>query len=258
MNSKFITVMIVPDGTEKRTGFRMRQWLLKLIIGFIVFLIVGIILFFAFYGKVLTRAATADKLEKENERLLRYYYKVQLLEENLIQTRDIVKRLTEIAGIDIELPTIPDDSILFASLDNAKAIAPRPSATDWSIPRGMPLQGFISQDFELEDSHFHPGIDIACAENTPVLATANGIVLTTVFDSTYGNMVVIQHSDSVQTIYGHNLEILVEQGQNVLAGSRIALSGNTGKSSAPHLHYELRVNNKPIDPLEYPYDQKKP
>ncbi len=250
--------MIVPDGAENRTGFRMRQWLLKLIIGFIIFLIVGIILFFTFYGKVLTRAAKADKLEKENERLLRYYYKVQLLEENLTQTRDIVTRLTEIAGIDIELPTIPDDSTLFAAFDDGMAVVPYPSSNDWSIPRGMPIQGFVSQDFEIDDrDHFHPGIDIVCAEGSPVLATANGVVMSVTYDSTYGNLIVIQHSDTVTTLYGHNKEILVETGQSILAGSRIALSGNTGQSSAPHLHYELRINNKPIDPLEYPYDQKK-
>ena len=62
-------------------------------------------------------------------------------------------------------------------------------------------------------------------------------------------MVVLQHNDSTTTVYGHNKELLVEVGDNILAGGRVALSGNTGKSTAPHVHYEVRINNKPIDPL---------
>ncbi|NOY87824.1 MAG: hypothetical protein GXO93_00350 [FCB group bacterium] len=75
--AKYITVMLIPDGTENRKGFRIRQWLLKFIVGFVIFLLVGIILFFAFYGKVLTKAAMADKLAKENQRLLRASVSIQ-------------------------------------------------------------------------------------------------------------------------------------------------------------------------------------
>ena len=69
-------------------------------------------------------------------------------------------------------------------------------------------------------------------------------------------MVVIQHNDSVSTLYGHNDSLLVREGEKVSVGSRIALSGNTGKSTAPHLHYEIHINEKPIDPLENPYDKE--
>lgn len=256
--SKYYTIMLIPDGAEQRTGFRIRQWLLKAIIGFLIFLIVGIILFFTFYGKVLTRAAMADKLEKENEHLMKYQYKVQLLEQNLLQARDIVKRLTKIAGIDIEFPELPDDSALFAAMEHqSTATIPRSASSDFSTPSGLPITGFITQDFEIKDGkHFHPGIDIACAEGQPVLATASGEVVYADYDSTYGYMVVIQHNDSVTTVYGHNKELLVKKGDNILAGSRIALSGNTGKSTAPHVHYEIRINNKPINPLDYPNDKK--
>ena len=76
------------------------------------------------------------------------------------------------------------------------------------------------------------------------------------YDSVYGYMVVLRHDDSVATIYGHNKELLVELGQKVPAGGRVALSGNTGISTAPHLHYEMRIHDKPINPLENPYDKK--
>jgi len=69
-------------------------------------------------------------------------------------------------------------------------------------------------------------------------------------------MIIIKHNDSISTLYGHNDTLLVETGEPVSAGSRIALSGNTGKSTAPHLHYEIRINDNPINPLEYNYEKK--
>ena len=76
------------------------------------------------------------------------------------------------------------------------------------------------------------------------------------YDSTYGLLLVIQHNDSVSTLYGHNEELLVAVGDRVMVGSRIALSGNTGKSTAPHLHYEVRVHDEPINPLETEYEEE--
>ena len=131
------------------------------------------------------------------------------------------------------------------------AVVARSVGDDFTLPSGMPLVGFVSQDFEIEGSnHYHPGIDIACGEGTPVLTTASGEIIYSGFNEVYGNMVVIKHNDSVKSIYGHNKENLVKQGEFVEAGSRIALSGNNGKSTAPHLHYEVRINDKPINPLD--------
>lgn len=249
--TKYITIMFVPDGTEARRGFRMRHWLFKTILSVCSVLIVGLILFFIFYGSILSKAARAGELEEENKRLLKYHYKVQLLEENLKQTRDIVERLTDLAGIDIELPEIPPDSVLFSQIDNQGGMLKRNEANNWEIPSGLPLAGFISQDFEIEDrSKYHPGIDLACAEGTPVLATAAGKVIYASVDSTYGEMVVLKHNDTVTSVYGHNSELLVNVGDEVPVGGRIALSGNTGKSTAPHLHYEVRINDESINPME--------
>ena len=256
--SKYVTVMLVPDGTEPRTGWRVRRWVLRTLVISLVALLVGIVLFFSFYGQVLRRAAITEQVVKENDDLKRYYYKVQLLEQQLRQAREIVVRMTKLAGIDFEFPEMPDDSALFAAVDQTEgAVIGRPSALDWSLPAGLPIQGFITQDFETTDSsRYHPGVDIACAVGTPVLATGSGMVERVTFDSTYGHLVVIRHNDSVSTVYGHNNQILVQEGASVLVGSRIALSGNSGRSTAPHLHYELRVNGEPINPMDNPYDQE--
>lgn len=248
--TRYITIMFVPDGAGTGKEIRMQRWLLKSAAIALIALLLGILLFFSFYGSVLTRAAMTDSLKKENQKLLRYQYKVKLLEENLLHTREVVSRLVSLAGIDFEFPDFPSDSVLFAELDKQGMAVLNRSADDLTFPSGMPVQGFMSQDFEVEDEdHFHPGVDIACGEGTPVLATAAGEVVYAGEDETYGLMVVLKHNDSVTTLYGHNSELLVGIGKQVQPGGRIALSGNTGKSTAPHLHYEIRINEQPIDPI---------
>lgn len=256
--SRYVTVMFVPDGAEARRGYRIRVWMLKASLWTLVALLVGQVFFFAFYADVLKRAAITDKLAAENERLLRYQYKVQVLEENMNKARLVVQQIAELAGVEYRLPELPDDSTLFASMDRTSvAMLNRSVGPDLSWPSGLPIQGFITQDFELDDSsRFHPGIDIACAEGTPVLAVAIGTVVYADYDSTYGRLLVIQHSDSVSTLYGHNDSLLVTIGDRVSVGSRIALSGNTGQSTAPHLHYEVRVHDEPINPLDLEYEEK--
>jgi len=256
---KYITIMLVPDGTETRLGWRVRQWVLRAILIGLAVLLVGIVLFFIYYGAVVSRAARTEQVVKENEDLKRYYYKVQLLEQNLHQAREVVTRMARLAGMDdFQLPEIPDDSSLFVELSRTGAtISSRPRTPDWSLPVGLPIQGYVTQHFEVTDpGEYHPGVDIACPVGTPVLATGSAEVEYAAFDSTYGNMVVLRHNDSVTTIYAHNDSILVQEGQAVRAGAKIAESGNSGRSSAPHLHYELRINGEPIDPLENPYDQE--
>lgn len=251
--SKYITIVLLPEGGASGKEYKLKSWVLKFMVSSLVVLLLGIILFFSFYGKILARAATAEQLEKENRKLIRYQYKVKLLEDNLTETREVVSRLIELAGIDYEFPDFPSDSVIFADLDKKGiAVVARSVNDDFSIPSGLPLTGFISQEFEIrERSHYHPGIDIACGEGTPVLTTASGIIEYSAFDDTYGNMVVIRHNDSITSVYGHNKENLVKRGELVVAGARIALSGNTGKSTAPHLHYEVRINDDPINPMDF-------
>jgi murein DD-endopeptidase MepM/ murein hydrolase activator NlpD len=166
--------------------------------------------------------------------------------------------MAKLAGVDFQLPELPDDSTLFAEVaDKGADTSIQSSTPDWSLPVGLPIQGFVTQQFQIEDpARYHPGVDIACAVGTPVLATGSGVIEYVAYDSTYGNMVVLRHNDSVTTVYGHNDRVLAVKGQRVRVGSRIADSGNSGKSSAPHLHYEVRIHGEPINPLDNPYDQE--
>ncbi len=97
----------------------------------------------------------------------------------------------------------------------------------------------------------HKGIDIAVPTGTAVMASSGGTVTRAGWGSGYGYVVYIQHADGRETRYGHLSRVLVSAGQTVKQGEKIALSGNTGRSTGPHLHFELRINGQDVNPMEY-------
>ncbi len=108
--------------------------------------------------------------------------------------------------------------------------------------------GYRSSPFTGRTS-YHPGIDIKAEIGTPVYAARDGQVLEVGVLSLYGNYIIIDHRGNYQTMYAHLKEALVDEGQIVEAGELVALSGNSGKSTGPHLHFEIRREKRPIDPL---------
>ncbi len=250
--AKYYNLMIVPDGVGTPMGFKVKGWVLKTILALLGVLILCTILLFFFYGKILVKASEADKLERENTALKMYKYKLGLLEKNMKETRAIVDRIAKLGGIDFEIPELPPDSVIFANIEEAQAHdSVIDSTPDRIIPDGLPLRGYMTRGYSDDSTGGHPGVDIAAAIGTPVMATAGGQVIFAGFDSTYGLTVIIDHSGGISTLYGHNSELLVKVGDKITSGSRVALSGNTGKSSAPHLHYEIRENGIPVNPLRY-------
>jgi murein DD-endopeptidase MepM/ murein hydrolase activator NlpD len=95
---------------------------------------------------------------------------------------------------------------------------------------------------------FHSGIDLAAGSGTPVKATAGGTVRFAGAAEGYGNSVILDHGAGVESRYGHLQTVGVARGQRVERGQLIGLSGNTGRSTAPHLHYEVLVDGRPVDP----------
>ena len=94
----------------------------------------------------------------------------------------------------------------------------------------------------------HSGVDFAVREGTPVLVTADGVVEFSGEHDVYGLLITIDHGNGFKTSYGHNSLLLSKVGDTVKRGERIAISGNTGVSTAPHLHYEIVQDGHPIDP----------
>lgn len=97
----------------------------------------------------------------------------------------------------------------------------------------------------------HNGIDIGAKSGSPIFAAGAGKVIFAAYGSGYGNYIVIDHGDKISTLYGHCSRLLVSAGQEVRQGQRIALVGSTGLSTGPHLHFEVRVNGKPVNPASY-------
>jgi murein DD-endopeptidase MepM/ murein hydrolase activator NlpD len=254
---KYYNLMIVSDGVATPFGFRIKAWVLKAALAALIVLLLLLLVFFINYGRILVRASKTERLEKENESLRLYKYKLGLLEANMKETRAVVDRIAKIAGVDIELPELPPDSILFATIEgqSSEALMHGDSLTD-GRPHGLPLKGFMTRGYSDDSADYHSGIDIAAAIGTPVLATATGNVVFAGYDSTYGLTVIIEHADNISSLYGHNSELLARPGDNVQTGTRIALSGNTGRSTAPHLHYEIRELGKSINPLKYITDDE--
>lgn len=124
-------------------------------------------------------------------------------------------------------------------------------------PSIMPAEGWISSPFGYRRDpftgrrRFHEGIDISNRAGTPVVAPADGIVVFTGRDGGYGNLIVISHGYGISTRFGHLKKIFVKPGQKVQRGDIIGEIGNTGRSTGPHLHYEVRIYGKPVNPINY-------
>jgi murein DD-endopeptidase MepM/ murein hydrolase activator NlpD len=98
---------------------------------------------------------------------------------------------------------------------------------------------------------FHEGLDFPAATGTPIYAAGDGMVTAAEQTHDYGNIVKINHGSGLETRYAHTSKILVKVGQRVVKGQEIALVGSTGRSTGPHLHYEIRLNGSPLDPRRY-------
>lgn len=125
-----------------------------------------------------------------------------------------------------------------------------------SLPSAWPARGWITSMFGAKRgwgrrSRFHEGIDIAGPRGTPIVAPGDGIVTYNGYRQGYGKTIIIDHGYGISTLYGHCSALFVEEGQRVKRGSLIASVGNTGRSTGPHLHYEVRVDGVPVDPMLY-------
>ena len=127
-----------------------------------------------------------------------------------------------------------------------------------ATPSIMPTQGWLSSAFSsmrvhpiLHMARPHEGIDVSAPMGSPIEAPAAGVVTDAGWETGYGNTITIDHGFGIVTKFAHASKLLVKTGQRVSRGQRIALVGNSGLATGPHLHYEVHVNGRPVDPLKY-------
>ena len=159
--------------------------------------------------------------------------------------QDFLSHLSE----SVRLEEVRQQDLLRALRENREALA--------SMPSIWPVVGFISSSFGGRSSpfggggQFHKGLDISNRMGTPVLAPAQGAVILAARDGAYGNSVEINHGGGIVTKYGHMQRWAVQPGQWVKRGEIIGYIGMSGRTTGPHLHYEVRLNGVPVNPMRY-------
>ncbi len=257
-----ITLMLIFETGKSPLTLKFSRLLYYTVLGVIALLIIISIVGTFTYARLLVHSSEREQLTQENEELRRLNSKVVLLESNLQAYRDMLSQVATLAGIDLsqygmQIPTEGGEVAGSNQLPREPALITDQAdlnAGPVSEPKGLPVQGFVSRTFRPTADNprtRHLGIDLAVKKGTRVIATADGEVTFAGWDDAFGWKVVLKHPNNVETMYGHNDSILVAIGQHVRYGQTIALSGSTGVSTAPHVHYELRVDGLPVNPEEY-------
>jgi len=233
-------------------------------------------LLYGFYG--LTQQAEHLRIEHENKRLRaendKQKQELQNLNHRVDAVEDTSRKLAEVSGVSEDQNTVRGQGGPARPVDSAAMLAALESKTA-RVERELRMyEGFLRQhgvtpslwpvSGKLESGlggrrnpfggrgfEYHEGQDIDAAYGTPVQVTASGRVIIAGRQRGYGNVVYVDHGNGLSTRYGHLSEIDVTVGQTVTRGQTIGFVGSTGRSTGPHLHYEVRINNQPVDPRQY-------
>jgi murein DD-endopeptidase MepM/ murein hydrolase activator NlpD len=273
------TVMFIPEGEGKTFSLRVHKAIVRVFIALVLVIVVGLSCLTIKSGQIAVRLHLIGALRDENTDLKRDNAKLMMVTEKVKKITELAEYLQNVAlSFDKDIKIPPHIAIqsgnrwgmyIHDSLDNfleKKGVAdtrefkellekePDPQKILASVPNIKPVEGWVTNTFVPKTSDTataHLGIDFAAAEGTVISATAPGIVETIENDRYLGLIVTIKHEFGFQTRYGHCLKILVTRNQTVERGQAIALVGNTGRSSAPHLHYEIIKDGVPVDPFKY-------
>ena len=249
-----VTIVIQPDGATRSQTYRVPVWMLRAGLGFMSAAAIAAVVVAALYGPLLRSAARIPGLERKVAKLEADNAKVRQLSAALDSVESRYAQVRQMVGGDI----VRDPLTLGAALPVAPIVlarvtdAPRGPTVGLSLPRHWPLDepGFITRG-QVEagtSDEAHPGLDIAVSVGSIVRASGGGTVHQLGEDPEYGFFVLLDHPDDYQTMYGHLSRILVEPGASVAPGQVIGLSGNSGRSTAPHLHFEIRQKGVSLDP----------
>jgi murein DD-endopeptidase MepM/ murein hydrolase activator NlpD len=270
MNKKtnHYTLMFVPEDDGKTFSVRVHKWLLKTILIFLLIFFAGLLTLLFKSGEIaaklqLLRIVTDEnyRLSDENKKLKELRNKIDTLNmlssylENLVippKLSEKVKIISPVASssvIEKNVNSYDKNTYIDASSQSSN-INERFS----SLPNIPPVNGWITRQFSIlpdSNSESHKALDFAASKGSPIKATAPGIVEDIRIDKYLGLSVTINHDYGFITRYGHCSQVLVSKKERVSRGQTIALVGNTGRSTAPHLHYEVLKDGKNVDPTEY-------
>ena len=254
MSSREVTIVVHIDGDPNSRKFRVPLWAFEVGKWGAVSIVLLVVLFFAFAEPLTHAAARVPGLEQEVARLRQENGRVQQLAHALARAEANYQDLRLLLGghVAVAPPGATSGPELMRAMrvrarppSRPGRYAPGPSApTHWPLDgggSGLVARGRVGPG--------EAGIDIAVPIGSLVRAAGGGTVETAGSDPGYGLFVLVRHPGGYETLYGHASRVLVHEGDSVQAGQVIAFSGSSGSSTAPDLHFEIRLDRKSVDPL---------
>ncbi|MGH7476736.1 MAG: M23 family metallopeptidase [Longimicrobiales bacterium] len=254
-DNRRLTVLIIPDGETETRTYGIPYARLKLALGGAGVILVVFIVMAASWWYVAAQAARVPGLERQVELLEGERAKVAELARMLSEVEAQYEKVRQMLGADGSAaegePVLPPLRGAEQEGGNDAASTPDPG----SEPEGWPLtqSGFVTQPIG-DGTHpggdgTHPGVDIAVPLDSYIRAAGSGLVRETGRSDVYGRYLVIDHGGAYTSLYGHASQVFVRQGDRVERGEVIGLTGSTGRSTAPHLHFEIHHDGQAIDPF---------
>ncbi|MBL7014374.1 MAG: M23 family metallopeptidase [Candidatus Marinimicrobia bacterium] len=243
MGQKY-TAILIPDDEGETKRFRISGFRLKSAIASVVIFLTLVVGLFLFY---VPQAMKYDTMKKQYELFAAERTQVLELSRDLQRLQQMDKLIRSSLGT-------PKNVVIDTTTDGFITNQNQTISYIDNIPSVPPVLGYISQRTESDLSFIkrgHYGVDIVVKEGEPIQASAAGLVVFSDWTYDQGNVIILYHGDGYFTHYGHNQKNLKSQRDIVARGEVIALSGNTGNSSGPHLHYEIWKDGVAVDPLDY-------
>ncbi len=273
--------MFVPEGNARTFSMHIHKNIVYSLAVFFLIFLVGFVLLVVKSGEIAAKLQLVYILTSENKHLKEEKQRISYVAEKLDRMEKLgryLQRITQTSAADQKknqgTPLADkgshDDAFLRTAMDGMVDSMRGSSATDIrgdrkpgaatelylaALPNIEPVvDGWITRRYLVEANdteQAHNGVDYAATQGTLIRATAPGIVEDVFNDRYFGLMLTIKHGFGMSTRYGHCSQILVSKGNHVERGQTIALVGNTGRSSAPHLHYEVLKDGRNVDPAKY-------
>jgi murein DD-endopeptidase MepM/ murein hydrolase activator NlpD len=250
-----VTVVVHRDGDPDSRQVRLPLWAARSLIAFLGVVGVGVVLGGVLYAPIVRTAASVPGLRDRIERLEAERAQVRMLASRLEEAERRYGQIREMMGGGV-IPTLePSAGAPLLAVVPIVALAPGTpgrfeaglsAPTHWPLDRpGIVTRGQVAAGARDET---HSGMDIAVPIGTAIRAAGGGVVSEVGDDPEYGLFVILDHPDDYQSLYGHASRLLAARGDTVGAGAVIALAGSTGRSTGPHLHFEIRRGGRAIDP----------
>jgi murein DD-endopeptidase MepM/ murein hydrolase activator NlpD len=277
---KYYTIMFIPEGNAKTFSIHIYRNILYSLAIFLTIFVAGFLSLLLKSGEIAAKLQLVHVLTQENKELKEENRKLNFIRtkiDNIESLGEYLQRIAAVAGENTKKPPYAsnimkqNDEAVFKK-DGIEEVAEKirtststafpeskqkPETSEGflaAVPNIQPTEGWITRKYIAaanDTEQQHSGIDFAATSGTLIRSTARGVVDDVYKDAYFGLMVIIKHGYGFSTRYGHCLQVLVAKGDHVERGQTIALVGNTGRSSAPHLHYEILKDGKTVDPMEY-------